>query len=692
MSHDAPGARLRRLYELGATLSGEPDEVFDRMATIVAETFGVRAAAVERLDGDKLVVLSLYLDGRLSRGAVFPLRGTPCERVRTRREACWFGRAQEEFPDDAFLREHGLHAYVGVPVLDREQEVAGVVAAMHGRGVEFSEADAGLLRVFGQRAGLELERLHDAEERERLFGESARRVAELTALQEVGAAVAAELEPGSVLRIVAEKTCLLTGAETASVSLLSRDGQTRTHVACYGRTAGELLGRALPAREGLHGWVIQNNEPLHIADVPADPRASSLGKQHFARRSAIVAPLQVKGRVIGCLSAFDKEGALGFTADDLRLLAIFAGQAAVAIHNARLYHSVQQNLARLESLQSMTRRITTDLKLEELLSDLARAAAQAVETGHSWIGLVGPGETVLRPVAWHGIDDEYLAALRVSTDEGDPAGRGPGGIAMRTGRACMVRDCLNDPAFAPWREAAAVKRGWRTLLAVPLVFEAQTLGMIAVFSEKVDAYAEEDVRLLETLAAQAAIAIQNARLYEEVHRLAITDPLTGLHNRRFFDELLDLEIHRAKRYAENLSLIFADLDHFKRYNDLYGHSAGDGVLRQLAEVIRRAVRQSDVPCRWGGEEFAVLLPQTSKMEALLLGERLRRDIENRPFLLPGQGEGTHVTVTLGVATYPDDALGGADLVGAADAALLQGKTTGRNRVQDRATGPSPPAA
>jgi len=568
--------------------------------------------------------------------------------------------------------------------------VVGVVAAARDRAVEFYEADANLLRVLGQRAGLELERLRDAEERKRLLEQATRRVAELAALQEVGAAVVGELELHSVLQLVAEKTCLLTGAETASVSLLDQDMQTRRHVASFGRGAAELLGQARPASEGLHGWVIQRNEPLLVADVPADPRASDLGKRRFSHRSAVLAPLQVKQRVIGCLAAFDKQGLPAFTADNLRLLTLFAGQAAMAIWNARLYEIAQRNVGRLETLQAITRRITTNLALQDLLADLARAAAEAVEAGHSWIGLLEPGETAVRPAAWHGVDQEYLAAIRVSVDENVPAGRGPGGVAMRSGRAHIVRDCLNDPSFAPWREEAAVKRGWRTLLVAPLVFERQTLGMIAVFSEKADAYSEDDIGLLETLAAQAAIAIKHAQLYEEVRRLAITDALTGLRNRRFFDELLDLEIHRTKRYAANLSLVFADLDNFKHYNDLYGHQAGDRVLQQLAEVLRRVLRQSDVPCRWGGEEFAALLPQTSKAEGLLLAERLRRVVAEEPMLLDESGRKSRVSVTVGVATYPDDALTGAALVSAADAALLHGKATGKNRVCDYAAVNRPP--
>lgn len=524
----------------------------------------------------------------------------------------------------------------------------------------------------------------DDEEKKRLLDQATRRVAELTALQEVSSALAAELDLRRVLRLVAEKTCLLTGADTASVSLVDAQRQTRTHIASFGRTGEQLQGRTLPATEGLHGWVIQRNEPLLVTDVPADPRASEIGKANYSGRSAVLAPLRIKQEVIGCLSAFDKQDSPAFTVDDERLLMIFAEQAALAIRNARLYESMQRNVARLETLQAITRRITAALALEDLLADLARAAAETIEAGHTWIGLLDAGEKVVRPVASHGIDPEYLSAIRVSIDGNVPAGQGPGGIAMRTGTAHIVRDCLNDPSFAPWREEAAVKRGWRTLLVAPLLFERQTLGMIAVFSDKTDAYSDEDIRLLETLASQAAIAIKHAQLYEEVRRLAITDPLTKLRNRRFFDELLELEAQRSKRYAGNLSLIFMDLDNFKRCNDLYGHAAGDRVLEQLAETLSHVVRQSDVPCRWGGEEFAVLLPQTNKLGSMLLAERLRQAVADQPMQLDERGRECHVTVTIGVATYPDDAVSGRALVSAADAALLLGKASGKNRVCDYA--------
>lgn len=183
--------------------------------------------------------------------------------------------------------------------------------------------------------------------------------------------------------------------------------------------------------------------------MPTDPRASEFGKTNYSRRSAVLAPLRIKQKVIGCLSAFDKQDSAAFSVDDQRLLTTFAEQAAMAIRNARLYEAVQRNVARLETLQAITRRITAALALEDLLADLARAAAEAIEAGHTWIGLLETGASVVRPVASHGVDQEYLAAIRVSVDENDPAGRGPGGVAMRTGSAHIVRDCVNDPSFAP---------------------------------------------------------------------------------------------------------------------------------------------------------------------------------------------------------------------------------------------------
>jgi diguanylate cyclase (GGDEF)-like protein len=185
--------------------------------------------------------------------------------------------------------------------------------------------------------------------------------------------------------------------------------------------------------------------------------------------------------------------------------------------------------------------------------------------------------------------------------------------------------------------------------------------------------------LAKSLAAQAAIALENARLHSIVQRQAITDELTDLANRRRFTETLDTELRRAERFGEPLALVFADLDDFKHVNDRYGHQIGDRVLRAFADCLKKRVRVIDVAARLGGEEFAVLLVETDLTGGLALAESLREAVSTLEVPV-GNTDSVTVTASFGVASYPE-ARTAEDLMAAADAALYQAKREGKNRVR-----------
>jgi diguanylate cyclase (GGDEF)-like protein len=192
-------------------------------------------------------------------------------------------------------------------------------------------------------------------------------------------------------------------------------------------------------------------------------------------------------------------------------------------------------------------------------------------------------------------------------------------------------------------------------------------------------FAKETRELAEWLASQAAVALENARLHDVVQRQAITDDLTGLVNRRRFMDGLGAEIERARRFGSPLAVVLADLDDFKRINDDFGHHAGDDVLRSFADLVRSHVRDVDVPARIGGEEFAILLPETTSDDAARVAERMRHSLSIVPVPI-GDNATVQVTSSFGVAQLRGQQSGD-DVMRAADAALYVAKGRGKNRVE-----------
>ena len=218
---------------------------------------------------------------------------------------------------------------------------------------------------------------------------------------------------------------------------------------------------------------------------------------------------------------------------------------------------------------------------------------------------------------------------------------------------------------------------------IPLGDEGDEVGVLILVPPE-GGFSAEARELANWLAVQSWTALENARLHLRLEREAVTDGLTDLPNRRQFEESLAGELTRVGRFGGSLALIVADLDDFKRVNDRYGHLAGDEVLRTFADVLRDAIREIDVPVRYGGEEFAVLLPQTDVEGARQVAERIRSSLEQSVFEL-GPGVRARVTASFGVAAYPDEADEEA-LVAAADRALYEAKAAGKNLVAVATTG------
>jgi len=306
-----------------------------------------------------------------------------------------------------------------------------------------------------------------------------------------------------------------------------------------------------------------------------------------------------------------------------------------------------------------------------LREELARERARAAIHRRAWERL---GEALARaeglPEAALDLFAEISGAPRVVLQSPDERG------VLRTVQA---RASVEPGATPGPRASVPLKVGDQVVGVVNLTGPAGGRG-----------FTEADHRRLTWLGEQVAVWIRHWQRLRAVERLSLLDELTGVYNRRYFAETLRREMDRARRNEEKLALAMVDIDHFKRYNDRHGHQAGDDLLRQFALVLQKNLRSADVVCRYGGEEFAVILPRSGagpvEAEGALVMERVRRSVEQFPFTAVDRSAGERITVSAGVATFPEDGDTAEALVAAADALLYEAKREGRNRVRARFRG------
>jgi diguanylate cyclase (GGDEF)-like protein len=275
--------------------------------------------------------------------------------------------------------------------------------------------------------------------------------------------------------------------------------------------------------------------------------------------------------------------------------------------------------------------------------------------------------------------DDETGYLRVEVSEGlkdefterqTDINAGVAGKVFRTGKDILIKDALKSPELKALKGDREIYPG--ALLSVPLKVQERTLGVLNVSKSVAGSFDEQDLELFNTLSLQGAIAIDNAILY----KLATTDGMTKLYLHRYFQQRMDQEIKRSERYNYNFSLIMMDIDHFKNFNDNFGHQNGDKVLKIVAQLVMDNVREIDIAARYGGEEFAVICPEKSAGDAITPAERIRQAIEGYKFYI--KDELVPITISLGISGYPEDAHTKLELIDRADKALYFSKEKGRN--------------
>lgn len=406
-----------------------------------------------------------------------------------------------------------------------------------------------------------------------------------------------------------------------------------------------------------------------ILDAPVHVVRGRLGPSATGGGLRTVVPL---GDVAGAPWSLRIEGEWRAPRDRaaLALMGQMVGAALVA-------PALRDRLARAEhiitSAFAFSRGLTKIGGGPPLLRFIIDTMADAARAQLGSLALFDPEEGRLRIAVTHGYPALLVEHVRVGP------GDGVLGRVLDSRRPLLVRDVADIPGLTP-----RPRYRTRSFIAVPLLAGNAVLG-VATFSDRADGqpFDETDLTALRALAAPAALALQNDRLARQARELAhaaTVDPLTGLFNRRHFHSRIDEEIERARRHSLDLALLLIDIDDFKRINDTLGHLAGDFLLKQVADVLKHSVRVFDVCTRYGGEEFAILMPGSSAANAMVVAERIRARVESAARDDGPLPPHVRITVSAGLAVLKNDG-SSSDLIARADRAMYRAKEEGKNRVR-----------
>jgi len=425
--------------------------------------------------------------------------------------------------------------------------------------------------------------------------------------------------------------------------------------------------------EGMLGWVAKEKRPLSVSEFNKDISGLPYYTRGEGIRSFLAIPVMRDDEVEGVLSVDSRE-IQAFTEEHSKLLTIASIQVLDTIDYMKMSQQMRFESQEFAAFNNVSNKLSSTLDLEEVLTLVVESSREIIFSDLSILVLYDNEKNTYSIKAMRGEGSKELIGKEFTRES--LIGR-----AVEDYRKVMIFEGLKkrEEGFPIMGEGIRLE-GMDSCLCAPFIAKGEILGALTLFSRKPAFSSEYDAKIIGALANQASVSILNARMYLKMQEMAITDGLTGLLNHRAFQELMNEELKRMGRSPMPLSLLMADIDFFKKINDLYSHPVGDVVLKRIAQVLNKSIRDIDVASRYGGEEMAVVLRNTDKKGALKMAERIRKAVSDETFQ-SASGEEFSVTVSVGVANIPEDAKRKQELIDRADSALYLAKRKGRNRVE-----------
>ena len=638
--------------------------------------------AMVLFEGDGAAVLLRRPDGQISaevsRGLSteylnsvrdFPSRSLPAAAIAERRPL--FSVGYRDDPRGADMRaavvQEGFDTVCTAPLID-SGGVLGLLNIYHDLPHHWTASEIETVEALATQAGVAIRAAQDYER-------MANWAAQLQSIQQLGARLNRLSSVSEIGQAIATELRQLIDYHNARVYRLV--GQQLIPVAMVGQV-GEYVDETpdqlrVTVGEGITGWVAANRIAQNLGDAAADPRASTIpGTEEDLDESMLLAPMLFDDQVLGVL-VLSRLGLNRFSDDDLRLLVIYASFAAQAMANAdateRLRHqslALERQLRSQRELLQITESLLTTLDARAVLDSITERLGRLISSDNIAIEVVDPATGLLTPLTARGVHEAFFL------EPWEPGETGVATWVVEHDEPVYIRDEREDPRVNHRDEGP--NEG--SLIVVPLRSRSGAIGVLTI--ERLgegNTFSFDEFELVQLFAAQVSIALQNAEVFQAVSVRARTDGLTGLLNHATFEEWLE----RIVKDGAPFSLIMLDLDDFRDVNNSRGHQAGDELLRSIASSLVRSGRDTDLVFRYGGDEFAFLLPHTDGAGALLAAERARRAVQVT--------DGDHVvTASVGVSTFPADGATPTEILLAADRACFVAKRDGRDRVATAADG------
>jgi len=380
----------------------------------------------------------------------------------------------------------------------------------------------------------------------------------------------------------------------------------------------------------------------------------------------VFVPLIHMEELVGVLAISERRDEKPYTVEDFDLLNSIGAQVAAGMEKEYIYEQLREQDSEIAFINRLATIVTSSVNIETIFEGFVQELRNVVHFDWITIALVDEKELYFLALS-STISSPWQAEQRIPLE------------GTATELVCRERKSLYEADLAQyrrfWTGENYLQQGIRSVVYLPLTIKDESIGSLVVASRHSDAFTAKQIRLLGQVALQIATPIENSQLYARAEQRARIDELTGLFNRRHFEERLKEEISRHSRYGNVFSIFLLDLDNFKTYNDIYGHPSGDILLTQTGKIIRSSVRDADQAFRYGGDEFIVILPQTTMDDAWVVADRVRRGIAEEM-----EKREIAVTCSVGLASYPSDGVISGELVTVADTALYFAKRTGGNRV------------